>query len=525
MDGVVDAEIINTDFLVVGSGLAGLNAALESAKHGSVTVVTKSDRTVSSSYWAQGGVAAVLRSPDTFQSHIEDTLQAGRYYGNPMAVEQLVREGAAKMRDLIEWGVPFDRSGDDFDLGLEGGHSNRRILHASGAATGKALVDFFHERVVNHPQIRFIEYAFAYNLLVNHDSGECVGVDAYLHKEKRSVRIYGRGTILASGGYSGLFSRTTNPHTSTGDGLWLAYQAGASLKDLEFIQFHPTAYYSEAGRTFLISEALRGEGARLYNRAGERFMLKYAERELAPRDIVSKEIHRQIDQQEEDYVYLDLQHLDRNRVTEKFPGLVARIEQEGIDIRKEGIPVSPAAHYCIGGVETDLNGQTSVDRLFAVGELGATGVHGANRLASNSLLECLVFSDRAAAQAMALPPVPKANCTLFEQLNMDGEKEKRFNKIRGNIAELLNAKVGIERNGEDLKEALKLIDDYSELPDLCEENEYYSIRLVGLLSIAKQITNAALCRKKSIGVHTRRDLNNGTDSPATPITYNRFQTA
>lgn len=516
--GVVN---LDTDFLIVGSGMAGLNAALQAAKHGSVVLLTKSARTASSSYWAQGGVAAVMKSPDTFQSHIEDTLLAGRHYGDPESVELLVRDGAGQINDLIELGMPFDKTGMDFDLGLEGGHSNRRILHASGAATGKALVDFFHQQVENRNNIQIIEYAFVYNLIVDENSGECYGVDAYLYNKNRSVRISGRATILATGGYSGLYSRTTNPHTSTGDGLWLAYQHGAALKDLEFIQFHPTAFYSTSGDTFLVSEALRGEGARLYNSSGERFMLKYDDKELAPRDVVSKEIYRQIKRQKEDYVTLDLQHLDVDLIKSQFPALITRIEQQGIRIGEEGIPVAPAAHYCIGGIETDLNGNTAVERLYAVGELGATGVHGANRLASNSLLECLVFSDRAVQHAKDLSPIRHIKPASCDAMNVNSEHKNRFNEIKSVVAEHLNSNVGIERHENELNAALNRFKYYLDRSDIVENNEYFSIRMKGLLTVAQLIAQAALRREGSLGVHNRVDYRSRPDDINKPITFKR----
>lgn len=505
----MNAEHFKSDYLIVGSGMAGLNAALEAAEHGTVILLNKCSRKESSSYWAQGGVAAVLKSPDTFQSHIEDTLLAGRNYGNIKAVELLVREGSEKVKELIEMGMPFDRTGTEFDMGLEGGHSKRRILHASGAATGKALVDFLYERTTSHKNIKIIEHAFVYDLIVGHESNVCRGVSAYLYKENKSVQISGGATILATGGYSGLYSRTTNPHTSTGDGLWLAYKHGAVLKDLEFIQFHPTAYYSSTGSSFLISEALRGEGARLHNTSGERFMLKYEKKELAPRDIVSREIYRQIKNQKEDFVYLSVQHLDVERLKAKFSGLLSKIEKQGINIQEEGIPVAPAAHYCIGGVETDLDAKTAVGRLYAVGELGATGVHGANRLASNSLLECLVFSHRAVKHATGLTPLQPKTIPANE-LKVNPEKEEFFKRINAEIVNLMHNGVGIERHKDELDRVLKVVDDYLVQTEIFERNEYFSIRLKGLLVVAKLITKSALQRDKSLGVHSRRDSRNIT---------------
>lgn len=509
----MSATHLKSDFLIVGSGMAGLSAALEAAELGTVILLNKSNRKESSSYWAQGGIAAVLKDPDSFQSHIEDTLLAGRYYGNRTAVELLVREGSEIVKKLISKGMPFDRSGKEFDLGLEGGHSSRRILHANGAATGKAMIDFLYDLATAHNNIKIVENAFVYDLIIDKTTGTCIGVKSYLFTENRSVQILSNATILATGGYSGLFRRTTNPHTSTGDGLWLAYKYGVVLKDLEFIQFHPTVFYSSGGHSFLISEALRGEGARLYNSKGERFMLKHDNKELAPRDVVSKEIHRQIENQEEKFVYLTVDHLDCEQLKAKFPDLLSKIEAQGVNIKKDGIPVSPAAHYSIGGIETDLNARTAIDRLYAVGELGATGVHGANRLASNSLLECLVFSERAVKDAKDLSHI-KQEAISFDELKINPEKKAQFNSINSEIVNLLNTKVGIERHEEGLKSTLNVINKYLNEADVFEADEYYSIRLKGLLTVSKLIAESALHRNISLGVHNR------ADSPQEPVNIN-----
>ena len=500
----VDKVYLESDFLIAGSGVAGLSAALEAAEANTVILLNKSNRKESSSYWAQGGVAAVLKSPDSLQSHIEDTLHAGRYYGNKHAVELLVREGSEKVKEIISLGMQFDRSGSEFDLGLEGGHSSRRILHASGAATGKALVDFLYKLASDHDNIRIIENTFVYDLIRDDDSGECIGAKCFSYNIKETIQILSDATILATGGYSGLYSRTTNPHTSTGDGLWLAYRQGAVLKDLEFVQFHPTAFHCSEGKSFLISEALRGEGARLYNQNGERFMLKYDQKELAPRDVVSREIYRQIKNQKEDFVYLHVDHLNVEELKMKFPGLISKIEEHGVNVEKEGIPVSPAAHYCIGGIENDMDGRTAFKRLFAVGELAATGVHGANRLASNSLLECLVFSRRAVKNAKKLSPVKK-RVIPFDALKINPDKKHLFNKINSEIVALLNLKVGIERNKTDLDYAQKTIEEYRNENRLFETGEYYSTRLKGALIVAGLIAKSASVRSESLGVHTRTD--------------------
>lgn len=498
-------DIIKTDFLIAGSGIAGLNAAYHASRFGSVVLITKETLETSSSYQAQGGVAAVLKAPDTFRNHIRDTLNAGRNYCNPEAVDLLVKEGARQVQNLIDLGMTFDKSGSKLELGLEGGHSKRRILHANGAETGKALVSFLNSLIRKNPAIRIIEHAFLYNLAVDENSNTCQGADIFLYRRKSRVRIESNTTILATGGYSGLYSRTTNPHTSTGDGLWLAYQKGAILKDLEFIQFHPTALYSKKESAFLISEALRGEGARLYNSGGERFMLAYPQKELAPRDVVAKEIFRQIQNSEKDYVYLDVRHMDVSALKQKYPALIAKIENHGIDLEKDGIPVAPAAHYCIGGLETDLHGQTAVHGLYACGEVASLGVHGANRLASNSLLECLVFSYKAVEHAGRRSAGQHGSIPV-EHLKVEEKNGLLFEQLKSKTADILNTYVGIEREASGLRKAYRHIDGLKEYVKGSEENEYYIIRIKGMLKIAEHIILSALKRQESRGVHSRVDF-------------------
>ncbi|GAA5523332.1 L-aspartate oxidase [Aliifodinibius salicampi] len=497
----MNSTTISTDFLVIGSGAAGLSAALHASRYGKVHLVTKSNLEHSSSYWAQGGIAAVLDSDDSYKSHIKDTLEAGRGLCNTEAVELLVREGAHEIKKYIDLGMPFDLTNGELDLGLEGGHSNRRVLHANGAATGKALVEFLTELVKKEEQITVVEHAFIYQLFA--DEIECSGAAAYLFEEDKNISIESPATILATGGYSGLFQRSTNPHTSTGDGLWLGLDAGAKLQDLEFVQFHPTAFYTDDGSTFLISEALRGEGARLYNEEGTRFMEDYPRKELSPRDIVSGEILRQIRQQKENYVYLDLRHLDARRIREHFPNIISRIEAQGINIEKEGIPIAPAAHYCIGGLATDLDGCTSVKGLYACGEVAATGVHGANRLASNSLLECLVFSKRAIEHAVDVE-APEHNVPVAN-FYVDEANKDDFVQLQKQIASLLSNFVGIQRNKGDLEYIIEQVDQLSGSFSETSE-EYFSIRSQGLLQLAYFISKAALKREESRGVHQRTDF-------------------
>lgn len=496
------SNTLTTDFLVIGSGVAGLNAALYAKQFGEVVLLTKSSLQVSSSYWAQGGIAAVLNDEDSFEKHRQDTLDAGRGLCNREAVDILVKEGASLVQDLIDNGMPFDRTNGRLELSLEGGHSHRRVLHANGAATGKVLVEFLADSVIAQSNIRVIEHAYAYKLFTEDD--KCFGAHACLFKDNRLLSIHSPVTILATGGYSGLYQRSTNPHTSTGDGVWMGYNAGATLQDLELVQFHPTAFYSEDGSTFLISEAVRGEGARLYNDAGERFMDKHPQKELAPRDVVSQSIFEEIQHQDSDFVYLDVRHLNTEKLRELFPALIHRIKEQGIDISTDLIPIAPAAHYCIGGVATDLDAQTTLKGLYACGEVAATGVHGANRLASNSLLECLVFSKRAVDHAA----VYKGSLSQHIKPGsffIDGEGEIHFTQLQKQVSEILGRYVGIQRNKQGLKRASekvkKLRKKVSESSD-----EYFSLRSQGMLDMARFIINSALQREESRGVHMRSDF-------------------
>ena len=500
-----------------------MNAALEAAQYGEVLLVTKTTLDESSSYWAQGGVAAVLEESDSYEKHINDTLEAGRGYCNREAVEILVKEGAERIRELIEKGMPFEKKNGRLNLGMEGGHSNRRILHANGAATGKALVDFLISRIRKIDSITIAENVFVYDLIS--DENRCFGALGYLYKDDRVVQIQSKATILATGGYSGLYTRTTNPHTSTGDGLWLAMNHGAILKDLEFIQFHPTVFSGSDGEGFLLSEALRGEGARLLNTKGERFMEKYSSKELSPRDVVSREIFKQISNQEVPHVYLDFQHLKIDKIKKRFPGLMQRIEEQGIDIATEGIPVAPAAHYCIGGVETNLNGQTNVEGLYACGEVAVTGVHGANRLASNSLLECLVFSKRAVEHASDLEKASQMMAMSFKPFTLSQDLEEPFMVQKRTVTSLLNQYAGIERDYSGLHHALDQISRELKSPIYNQGNEYFFLRMKEMVTISELIVVGALHRNESRGVHFRTDFPEPDDSQKEPLRFykNRFK--
>ncbi|HYW34018.1 MAG TPA: L-aspartate oxidase [Balneolaceae bacterium] len=499
----MNSETLKTDFLIIGSGAAGLSAALHASQYGRVILLTKSGWKDSSSYHAQGGIAAALQNYDSFQSHKQDTLDAGRDFCNVAAVDVLVKEGAREIQRYIDLGMEFDRKNGSWDLGLEGGHSNRRVLHANGAATGKALVNFLSHLVKTNSNITIIEHAFVFKLFHN-DNKKSEGAAAFLYDEKKILSVFSPVTVLATGGYAGLFERTTNPHTSTGDGLWLGHRAGATLRDLEFVQFHPTAFYDGGDTCFLISEAVRGEGAYLYNQRGERFMANFKQQELAPRDVVAREIFHQIQNQDLGYVYLDISHLNTDKIRLHFPNLCEKIEKQGVDIDNEGIPVAPAAHYCIGGIATDLHAQTSVEGLYACGEIAATGAHGANRLASNSLLECLVFSKRAINHSANVQK-SLSDKSFESDFSINDKAVNDFKDLKQRISLLLNQYVGIYRNKSGLEYALDQIDEFAQKVSV-SDSEYYSLRSNGLLRVAKMITKAALKREESRGVHMRSDF-------------------
>jgi L-aspartate oxidase len=475
-------EAIESDFLVIGAGVAGLYAALRAAEHGSVCLLTKTSLSETNSAWAQGGIAAALDESDSPQLHREDTLRAGRGLCDERAVDVLVREGPQCIKELENLGVRFDRTPFGYELGREGGHSRRRIVHAGGSSTGQRLVARLSELIVQKTQIRLVEHAPVVELLTS--DGVCVG--ARVLCEGRSQIVLARVTILATGGAAALYQRTTNPPGTTGEGIALAYRAGAELADLEFIQFHPTALAVPTARSFLITEAVRGEGAYLLNAQGERFMLKYDERaELAPRDVVARAIFEEMRATGTDHVFLSLRHLDPTLVRTRFANIYEACLHYGLDLTRDLIPVAPAAHYTIGGVRTDLWGETTLKNLFAIGEVSCTGVHGANRLASNSLLECLVFARQAVAAAVRLaPPLPKKRSFVAcEAPQSDPHSLEQ-------IKQIMTRYVGLVRDREGLERALR------ELSALQTDQAL----------IARLIAQSALVRTESRGVHIRSDF-------------------
>lgn len=489
------------DILIVGGGAAGLSAALYAAAHGAdVTLLARDALTTSNSAWAQGGIAAALDANDSPALHVEDTLIAGAGLSDIVAVGVLTREAPALLHELARVGVPFERTADTFALGLEGGHSRRRIAHV-GDATGWALTRTLIEQAHQHPLIRICEGYQAVDLL--DADGRCTGV---LARDAHGMwhTFTASATILATGGAGALYGLTSNQPGALGEGIAMAYRAGAEVADMEFVQFHPTVMRTGNGQGFLISEAARGEGGRLLTPAGRRFMPDYDPRaELAPRDVVTRGIFAAMQQEGTDHVLLDLTHLSSTCLQQRFPTIVNRCRAEGINPAGEPIPVAPAAHYLMGGIRTDLYGQTNMPGLYAAGECACTGIHGANRLASNSLLECLVFGRRAAAAALEqrVAAAPR----LAE---IPGQRPARSMQRTGgdrqlaDLAQIMRTYVSPLRSAQSLSQAL---DALAAFPLQVSSTSAAALTLANAALCARLIVTGALLRTESRGAHVRAD--------------------
>ncbi|HXG87952.1 MAG TPA: L-aspartate oxidase [Vicinamibacterales bacterium] len=503
-----------TDFLIIGSGIAGLRAAADLAAHGTVTVLTKADPTESNTGYAQGGIAAAVGPEDSPEEHFADTMAAGDGLCDEQAVRVLVEDGVVYVRELLEWGAAFDRDATGAPaLGREGAHRVRRVLHARDA-TGREIGRLLWSRVSENPRVRVIKHARATSLMVEH--GQCVGA-SYTDRASTTT-INATAVLLATGGAGQVFSDTTNPPIATGDGIALAWRAGARVADLEFVQFHPTALAVAGAPRFLLSEALRGEGAYLVNAEGERFMSRYERAgELASRDLVSRAIVSEAARTASS-VFLSMQHLDPNWVHERFPTIAAACLSAGLDLARDLIPVGPAAHYVMGGVETDRCGRTTLPGLCAAGEVACTGVHGANRLASNSLLEGLVFGARA-VEAMVEPPragamnnarlekgpahfygTRKKGHALFETQDLPTESA-----IRG----LMWQSVGLLRDHAGLAPAVDRLQAWQralEPRSVAAPADDALARASSIATVGWLIAKAALRREESRGGHFRTDF-------------------
>ena len=497
-----------------------MTAAIKAARHGTVCIVTKDVISEANTSYAQGGIASVVSQADSFDNHVKDTLTAGAGLCNREAVEMIVKEGPGVIRKLIEMGARFTRKNGTLHLGREGGHSQNRIVHAADT-TGKEIERVLVNKAKTDPKIKVLEHHFALELLTEHHLGKnvtrydrirCFGAYVLNSKTNKVLRILAKTTILATGGTDQVYLHTTNPEVATGDGIAMAYRAKARIANMEFIQFHPTSLCIPESDSFLISEAVRGHGAILRNSAGEAFMEQYDERkELAPRDIVARSIDDQLKKRGDDCVYLDLTHMDAEEITKAFPHIHKTCLKYGIDFAKDWIPVVPAAHYNCGGVVTDLNGQTSIKGLFACGEVACTGVHGANRLASNSLLEALVFADRVVDKASRhldelhfkreIPEWDESNTENPSEWVLISHNKQELQRIMWNYVGIVRSDLRLER----AMRRIRLLDE--------EVEEFYHrtkvsaplCELRNLIGVAFLIIRSAMMRKESRGLHYTTD--------------------
>jgi L-aspartate oxidase len=507
------------DFLIIGSGIAGLSYALKVAAHGSVCMITKSDQDESNTKYAQGGIAAVTYQPDSFEKHIQDTLVAGDGLCNEDVVRFVIAEAPDRVKELIEWGARFDKNKQgEYDLGKEGGHSENRILHHKDN-TGWEIERALIEQVHLHPNIEILDHHFAVEIITEHHLGKyinssspeitCFGVYALNVKTGITEVILARTTLMAAGGSGNVYSSTTNPKIATGDGVAMVYRAKGRVKDMEFIQFHPTALYQPGVQpAFLITEAMRGDGAILRNRLNEDFMLRYDARgSLAPRDIVARAIDNELKVSGEDCVFLDCTGIGEERLMKHFPNIMVKCRSVGIDPVKDFIPVVPACHYMCGGVDVDELGRSSIRNLMAAGECARTGLHGGNRLASNSLLEALVYSDRASSEAIrifkiiqlvdGIPEWDIKGTADPEEMVLITQNYRELQAIMSNYVGIVRSNIRLQRAQDRLqilhRETENMYRRTTLSPALCE--------LRNLILVGYLIIKAARLRKESRGLH------------------------
>src|SRR6266404_1274263 len=494
-----------TDFLVIGAGVAGLRAAIELAPAGRVQVLAKREVKDSSTQFAQGGIAAALSDEDEISLHLQDTLNAGDGLCNPEAAKVLVEDAPQRIEELIAWGTEFDREGTKLTFGREGAHSRNRILHAHGDSTGREIQRALYAKAKSLPHISVHEFEFSTDLVF--DGGRVSGVRVINDRGEHST-IHALAVLLATGGMGQLYLNTTNPSVATGDGVAMAYRAGAEVTDLEFIQFHPTALYLKKAPRFLLSEALRGEGAYLRNLEMSRFMAKYHPMaELAPRDVVARAIMHELESSraKDPVVYLDMTHLDEVHIRRRFPRIYSTCLHYNVDITAELVPIRPAAHYAMGGVRTDLDGRTTLSGLYAAGEAAGTGVHGANRLASNSLLEGLVFGARAGKKMRdELKAPPRTVADLPPAAYSNGPVSVPAETSVSELQDLMWKDAGIVRTGKGLKQAIARLEDIGtrvSRPHSRREFEARNLQIAGML-----VARSALAREESRGAHYRIDF-------------------
>lgn len=502
------SHVISTDFLILGAGVAGLRAAIELSQYGRVTMVAKGGPQDNNSFYAQGGVAVALSEEDDVVLHLADTLKAGHQLCSRPATKILVEEGPSRIHELIDWGAKFDTVDGKLAFTREGAHSRHRVLRAGGDATGSEMVRALSVKAQTLKNLTWMGNHVAVELCIQ--DGRCWGASILDELSGTLKIVCAPATLLVTGGAGQVYARTTNPANATGDGIAMAYRAGAILEDMEFVQFHPTALYLPSSPPFLLSETLRGEGGILRNNRCERFMKNYhRSQDLAPRDIVSRAIWTEMQRTKARHVYLDVTHLGAAFLKERFPTIYSTCLRYDIDITEEWIPVSPSAHYFMGGVKTDLDGASTIPGLFAAGEVACSGVHGANRLASNSLLEGLVFGYRAAQAASSCSTISSSpdfsNSSLLRKPSGRKMSTQDVEKIRNSLRRLMWSKVGLVRTGNSLKKTVDQIQQWAQKLSAAPWNRP-GLETRNMVLVGQCITEAALWRANSVGAHFREDF-------------------